>query len=173
MAHDLAHAIIAKAVDSCECKLLNIEVRLCQDTYDAEEPINPEKTYTYFRKVPFQVDPFIGSFKFALTMQKALVHEGFVFLDLEECLRMLMYQYILHAAYLQDITTYDVIVMDVYDGERKLAFCFHVSLSEIPISELDSITAEVIEKIMEPLLIIHSGWQKQNERLTAKIPEKI
>jgi hypothetical protein len=170
MANDIANEIVNRAIDMCTNCCLSVNIRLCLESgnmLEGNQELDKTKTYTYFRKVPFEVDPNIGSFVFSITTDKKIIYENFTFIDFEESLKMLLYQYILHASYIQDITTYDIVLIDINDinNKKNISFCFPITLSEIPLSELHTITAEVIEKILEPITIVYGGWRQVREKL--------
>jgi hypothetical protein len=169
MATDIAEAIVKKAVQTCEHRLLKLKITLCHDNdeFNPNTPIDPDKTYSYFRKIPFEIDCNIGSFECLVGVKKEIYHEDFVFFDFDDAFKMLLYQYILHASYIKDITVYDIILLDIQDPttSKQLSLCYPISLSEIPLNELHTITSDIIDKIYEPIMVVFNGWVKMCERI--------
>lgn len=162
MTTDLANVIVNLATRTCMERRLTIELSLCKDNddvYDASIPLDETKSYVYFRNVPFETDGHLGCFRFTLDRNKNIIYEGFSFDNFEVSMNLLLKQYVLHAQYLQDMSLYDVILMNIRDGDKQVAFCFNLASVEVPSSEAEGIVNEIFDNIHEPINMVFKAWK--------------
>jgi hypothetical protein len=81
-----------------------------------------------------------------------------------------MYQYIMHALYAVDLFDYEVVILSFQDAghqgtDEKIQFCLHLNLSDIPSTEVDSISTEILDKITEPIHVIFEAWRDKYKTL--------
>jgi hypothetical protein len=168
MSCDIAEEIVKKASQKCHQRFLHIELHVChdhQDPVDMSRPLETSKTYAYFRNIPFQINPHIGSLNFTMMPDESVIYEGFSFTGLEDTLKMLIYQFIFHAQYIEDITSCEIVVLNISEKNHKISFCFPINLQEIPITELDSISTEVLDKVLEPIQTVFNSWKNSCKSL--------
>jgi hypothetical protein len=165
MASDVAKEIVKHARDICIHPTLKVSISICCDTKNEVGDLDENKNYIHFRNIAFEVDKKLGIFDFELTKNMSLIYSGFVFIDFDDAFKMLLYQYLLHASYIEDITNCDVIIIEMKSIQNSLSLCYPINLSEIPLNELDTITTDIIEKIIEPMSVVYNAWKKSIEKI--------
>jgi hypothetical protein len=170
MAHDLANAIIHKTQENFNNALLNVHIALCKDREFDQLVDCVHKPFFSFNNVIFETHQDIGTFQFSLDMSKYFHHKGFVFKEYDKAINMFMYQYIMHALYAVDLFDYEVVILSFQDAghqgtDEKIQFCLHLNLSDIPSTEVDSISTEILDKITEPIHVIFEAWRDKYKTL--------
>jgi hypothetical protein len=165
MAMDLADEIVVRATLACNERRLSVELNLCKDNDDFNDINDENKSYAYFKNVPFEIDDNMGSFNFSLNGKQEIIYEGFPFSSFVESLKILLLQYVLHAQYLQDLSVYDVILLSISEGERKIPFCFHLASVEVPSCEPEAIVNEIFNKILDPIQLVFSAWRTTIDKI--------
>ena len=91
---------------------------------------------------------------------KKIEFDGFIFDNFERVLGTFLYQYVKYSQYIVDINTYEVIILNITDEKKNntISFCLHVNLTDIPLAEIDSITAEILDKIFSPIVMVYESW---------------
>jgi hypothetical protein len=170
MAHDVAHAIITKAQSLVSEARLNVELSLCMDNdLTPPEPENPNKYYLKFKNVLLETSKDLGTFHFQINCDYHFIYENFTFKDYEKALGCFLYQYVIHALYLVDISEYEVLLVKISDanhsGDDEIQLCLHLNFTDIPAVETDSICGEILDKITEPVNMIFDAWKLKYETI--------